>query len=819
MNFKLLVRSNIRQLLVVMAAFFLMVAISYLFTSDIVEKRIVSSSKEMLSAAETDLNAKLREVEMLLHSGAFLMREFLKGDPGYEQINARLLAMTEWYRRLPDTLSDFVRIYGYFKGKLLLGIDWTPPEDFRIEERLWYKEAVESGGNIVFSPPYVDAHTGKMTVSLSQALYGPAGEFYGVICIDVDMATLGEKARSIQFAEGGYGMLIDSHFIFIAHPDEYYPGKYMGDISDRYSQLAEALKTGAEIPLLRVRNRKNIQVIFLVKRIANGWYIGMATPMWTYYRDVYIMAFILSFLGLIFACLLGYILLHLSEEKIHSDEKSRSKSSFLARMSHEIRTPMNAIIGMSDLALRADKLESMAECVVDIRQAGHHLLSIINDILDFSKIESGNMEFIAAPYRLASVLNDAINVTRMHILEKPVVFAVRADGNIRDNLIGDEVHVRQILLNTLSNAAKYTRQGFITLTVESADIGGDSVRMTFKVADSGIGIKKEALKDVFGDFVRSDIESNRSVEGTGLGLAITRNLCLAMGGDIVVESVYGAGSVFTVTLPQRFMNDEPLAAVENPQEKRILFYDERAVYAESVLAALRSLGVDVFWARGPEEFLARLKDDEFQFVFTSPACLEQAKDIVKRSGLRARLLLLANLNTPPFSQDVSTLMMPAYAVPIANVLNRAKAADWKEDANISFVAPGAKVLVVDDNLVNLKIAKGLLKPYRVLVDICKSGDEALALARECRYDIIFMDHMMPGMDGIETTIRLRGMEMCRDVPVVALTANAVSGMREMFLEKGMDDFLSKPIYPAKLEAILQKWIPESKQEAAKNDEE
>jgi CheY-like chemotaxis protein len=287
-----------------------------------------------------------------------------------------------------------------------------------------------------------------------------------------------------------------------------------------------------------------------------------------------------------------------------------------------------------------------------------------------------------------------------------------------------------------------------------------------------------------------------------------------MGGNIVAKSTYNRGSIFTVTLPQKFTDDEPLAAVENPGEKRVLFCDGRPFYAESVLWALRTLGVNVSLARGAEEFCARLKEDEFQFAFVSPAVLDEAADIVKRPDLRTRVVLLGDFSTSPHPWDISVLEMPAYAVPIANILNDTAAVDWKKGANARFIAPDAEVLVVDDNLTNLKIAQGLLKPFQMKVSICKSGAQALAIAATCRYDLVFMDHMMPDMDGIETAVRLRGIAEYRDVPIVALTANAISGMREMFLEKGMNDFLSKPIDPEKLEAVLCNWIPKDKQKRA-----
>ncbi|MDR1977259.1 MAG: transporter substrate-binding domain-containing protein [Synergistaceae bacterium] len=490
---------------------------------------------------------------------------------------------------------------------------------------------------------------------------------------------------------------------------------------------------------------------------------------------------------------------------------SMSKGEFLARTSHEIRTPINAIIGMSELALRATDAPSIKRYVMDIRKAGHNLLSIINDILDFSKIESGNLEINPGHYTLSSLLNDVINVMRVRILEKSIVFIVNVDVNIPNNLIGDEARIRQVMLNLLSNAVKYTSEGYVMLSVNSLHIGGDDILLIFEIADSGIGIKNEDLDGLFGKFVRLDGERNRGIEGTGLGLAIAKSLCNAMDGDITVESVYGAGSTFNVTLAQKFVGQDPLAAVKEPEKKRILFFDERELYAQSVLSTLQNLSVPVVVATDIPDFLTKFESGKFEFAFASPALVRAVPALVEQKEWRVKLVLLANLGETSFLPGIRVIIMPAYAVSVANTLNGLSVEErYEEDAIVRFTAPEARILVVDDNQTNLKVAQGLLLPYRVQVDVCERGEDAIALGKAHRYDMIFMDHMMPGMDGIEATARLRGMEQCDGVPIVALTANAVSGMREMFLENGMNDFLSKPIDPSKLESILYKWIPQNK---------
>jgi signal transduction histidine kinase/CheY-like chemotaxis protein len=712
MNFRLIVRNNIRQLIFVVSAFFLMVIVSYLFTSRIVEKHLATSSEEMLTAAETSLSAQFQEAEMLLNNGAFFMQEFLGSDPSHEQINAQLHKITQWYKSLPNTPSDFVGVYGYFKGKLLLGIEWEPPENFKIEERPWYRDALNNGGNTVFSAPYVDARTNGITISLSKALYGPAGELDGVICIDVDMNTMAKNVYTVQFAEGGYGMLIDGNFTFIAHPDDYYIGKRMGDISPDHSRLAGKMETGAGISSIRLINRGGVKVITLVKQIANGWYIGMATPARAYYRDVHIMAFALSFLGLVFACLLGYILLRLSIAKIHADEENRSKSSFLARMSHEIRSPLNAILGLSEVELQNKMPDRTRANLEKIHGAGSHLLEIVNDILDISKIESGNFEILPVQYELYQLISDTVQLNSPRIHSKPVKFSLDVDETIPSKLFGDELRIRQILTNLLSNAFKYTEKGEVRLRVDWERREGAAL-LRFAVEDTGKGIRREDIEKLFSEYAQLDTTANRWIGGTGLGLSITRGLAGMMGGDITVESEYGKGSAFRVALPQSIIDEKPIGA-ERVQELR-------------------------------------------DFRFPEDRGRIQGNNIVR---------------------------------------------SWM---------PYGKVLVVDDIATNLDVMAGLLMPYGLKVDTVLSGAEAVERVRAGtpRYDLIFMDHMMPGMDGVEAVRAIRneiGGAYARNVPIIVLTANAIAGNQEMFLQNGFTGFISKPIDIKQLDAALNQWI-------------
>jgi len=503
-----------------------------------------------------------------------------------------------------------------------------------------------------------------------------------------------------------------------------------------------------------------------------------------------------------------------------AEASARSKSDFLAKMSHEIRTPMNAISGMAELALREDLPPAACEHILTIKQASANLLSIINDILDFSKIEIGKLEIVPGDYFFSSLINDVISIVRMKVIDSQVRFIVNIDCNIPNALFGDEIRIRQVFLNLLSNAVKYTEKGYVSLNVVGSITNDNIVHLTIEVTDSGRGIKQEYIEKLFEDFFQIDLEKNKGIEGTGLGLAITRNILNAMGGDVSVSSEYGKGSTFTVTLPQKVRGHEKLAAVENPGEKRVLVYELRhEIYVDSIVRAIGNLDVECMIISSDSEFYEKMASGTYNFVFIASNLYENVRETCSKFESNITTVLLTEFGEAVANQNLRSIAMPVHSMSVANVLNglpnkfsyRAGG-----DSVVRFTAPDAYVLVVDDVNTNLNVAQGLLVPYKIQVKLCKSGIEAIEAITAKRYDLVFMDHMMPGINGIETTARIRvlGIEdpYYENVPIVALTANVVSGTKEMFLKNGFDDFLSKPIDTVVLNTILEKWIPKDKQE-------
>jgi len=518
----------------------------------------------------------------------------------------------------------------------------------------------------------------------------------------------------------------------------------------------------------------------------------------------------------------------LIELKNEAETANRTKSNFLATMSHEIRTPMNAITGMAELLLRGELSDEARGYAQDIRQAGNNLISIINDILDFSKIEAGKLEIIPVKYLLSSLINDSVNIIRMRIGEKPIRFFSNIDGSIPNSLIGDEVRLRQILLNLLSNAVKYSDKGHIGLTITVQKRNGKQVWLKIAVEDTGKGIKLEDQEKLFGEFIQVDTKRNRSIEGTGLGLAITKRLCLIMGGDITVESKYGKGSTFTVTIPQSIEDESeaPFAAVEEPKKKKVLVYEGRAVYAKSLCWTLENMKVPFTMTTSWDNFTEALSREKWFYVFSGYGLFDKIKPLLEKPdtaflrGKNPPLALMVEWGVEAYIPNVRFLSLPVQSLSIANILNgKADSKGYTSGSGIiRYTFPTARLLVVDDIATNLKVAEGLLAPYRTTVDTCLSGLQAIELVKQHKYDIILMDHMMPEMDGIEATAAIRAWEKEQleknpdhpQTPIVALTANAVVGMREMFIENGFNDYIAKPIDVSKLDETIYRWIPKEK---------
>jgi signal transduction histidine kinase len=395
------------------------------------------------------------------------------------------------------------------------------------------------------------------------------------------------------------------------------------------------------------------------------------------------------------------------------DTANRSKSAFLAKMSHEIRTPLNAILGLSEIYLRNESLQQkIKDAFIKIYNSGDLLLSIINDLLDISKIEAGKLELSPVQYDVAALINDVVFLNMVKYEKKAIEFKINVDENVPAELFGDDIRIKQILNNLLSNAFKYTKEGEVELSValeDQPEKTGDIVTVIFRVSDTGQGMTAEQVNSLFEEYYRFNLQTNRATEGTGLGMNIVYNLVDAMNGEILTESELGKGSLFTLCLPQGNVG-APLLSKETINDLRQL----RTIYE------------------------AKMKKNQI-------------------------------VRTPISS---------------------------------------GKVLVVDDVDINLYIAEEMLSFYELQIDTAANGVEAIEKIKQNDYDLVFMDHIMPSMDGMETTRRIRELgAKYEKLPVVALTANTVSGVKEMFLANGFNGFISKPLGMHELDEVLKEWLP------------
>lgn len=423
--------------------------------------------------------------------------------------------------------------------------------------------------------------------------------------------------------------------------------------------------------------------------------------------------FTLLIVGVVMTALLSYqaLLFRRENERVNNQRKeieelNNSQKRFFSSMSHEIRTPINSILGLNEVILRQkDASDEIKNDAGAIQGAGKMLLALVNDILDFSRIEAGRMDIVPVQYRLANIMSEIVSMISLQVREKGLTFSADIDPDVPSILTGDEIRIRQIIINLLNNAVKYTESGSVSIKIRSEETGQDRINLIIMVSDTGIGIREEVLPILFDAFSRMDREKNRKIEGTGLGLSIVKQLTDLMDGDIRVDSIYGQGTTFTVTLPQEVADHEKTGKIN------IMEHASRSYTYESM-----------------------------------------------------------------------------------------------------FTAPEADILVVDDIKMNLMVVKKLLRETKARIDTASSGTEALDLTLKKRYDVIFMDHLMPEMDGIECLKYIRNQTggMCADVPVIVLTANVGGENNELYSEAGFDEILAKPVSGNSLEEVLLRFIPRDK---------
>jgi len=836
------------QIILVFIAFGLMVFSSFMFVTGLERAHLMHDKENAFYFIESQFVNDLKSMETMLGIVSETIRGKLLIGSDFEDIKEYIAEITSYGRNVAR-ISGFISFFAMFDifdgaGYNGLGISGEP--GFLPEDRLWYYAASLSNGEIVTTAPHVDTEEKDVSITFVRPVFDNYGNRMAIICMDVMLNRIYEfSSENISSLDNNYWMLFDSNLVIIAYPEEEFLGLPLREANNELADFADTLEQGLDISQHIITDSGGKKRIASVRRIENGWYMGVAVSTDRYYSNIREMQwfFIILFFVLLLCLSLFYIrnvfvkerIEQNSEDNMHEAEEAREsvkimenilnslevmiyvsdpqtnellfvndymkrhyniktraigelcykifqnnfekrcsfcpcyqldkkpdetivwdehstltkriyrnidryiswpngntvhmqqsvdmtdliaareqaeqsnryKSIFLANMSHEIRTPMNAILGVAEIQLHNESLSPDAmEAFNTIYDSGNLLLNIINDILDFSKIEAGKLEIIPVNYDTPSLIIDVVQLNHVRYENKPIEFKLFVDEKTPLELFGDELRIRQILNNLLSNAFKYTAKGVVEMTVFS-EIKQDAddkseVMLVFSIKDTGQGMTESQLSELFIEYTRFNTETNRAISGSGLGMSITKRLTEMMNGELSVESEFGKGSVFTVRLPQKFVN-------------------------------LKICGA---------ELVNNLKQFHFQNI----------------------------------TKTRKTQLAHEYM-------------------------PYGSVLVVDDVASNLYVAKGMLMPYGLKIDTAVSGFEAIEKVNNGNvYDIIFMDHMMPNMDGMEAVKIIR--EKGYTNPVVALTANALAGQSKIFLANGFDGFISKPIDSRELNSIL-----------------
>ena len=514
-------------------------------------------------------------------------------------------------------------------------------------------------------------------------------------------------------------------------------------------------------------------------------------------------------------------------------ETERSKDDFMANVSHEIRTPINTICGMSEIVLREELTDQVRSNVFSIQTAGRNLQSIVSDVLDFTEMQTGKMSLVEESYNITSTINDVINMSMARKSERNIELMVDCDANLPSGLIGDEQKIRRIIMNLVNNALKFTEEGCVSIMMSArkTDYG---INLIVNIKDTGIGMKKESMEKLFTSFNQVDTKRNRQKEGIGLGLAISQALVDMMGGFITVSSEFGKGSEIQFVIPQQVANPTPIAVIRDRESVNAAIYvnmeryarnEVREAYSQVIYHMIEQLKVKCHVCQNLAEFKRRAERETFTHVFIGIEEYREDREYFDQMSNATKVVAVverfeqADISNP----QIRCLYKPLFILPIVMILNDEKImqginANYQHQEK--FIAPDANVLLVDDNLMNIRVLEGLLRPYQIKTAIATSGAEALDKIESMSYDVVFMDHMMPEMDGIETLHRIRQKQgnYFKKIPMVAVTANAVGGMHQVFLNEGFQDFIAKPIEVSVLERVLKRVLPQEKIVPVKEEE-
>ena len=561
--------------------------------------------------------------------------------------------------------------------------------------------------------------------------------------------------------------------------------------------------------------------VFVVKQLAWGAYssdIGMISRVLQGYLTLFVVVYLVYRYKVTQESML---------EMIDALRKSeREKDDFLANVSHEIRTPINTICGISEIMLKNDVPLEMKEDVLNIQSAGRNLMSVVADILDYSELQEGEFEIIEEQYYVSSTIYDVINMSMAKKTEKNIEFIVDCDPTMPSVLVGDEQKIRRVIMNLVNNAIEFTNEGCVSLQFgyRKEEYG---INFIVTVSDTGIGMSKENVENLFKKFSQADMGRTRKKGGVGLGLAIAQTLVNRMSGFITVKSELGKGSEFRVVIPQKVLDEKPIVEFQVKESINAAVYINmeqfvhpfiREQYSGVISSMMGQLHVKGHVCRNLQELKRWEKREGFNQIFISFAEYQEDPLYFERLSRRNRVYMILDLQDDAKIQNkhIVKIYKPFFVLSIVTAIKNSLQENGKNYVDVEnhqLYAPDAHVLIIDDNKMNIRVVEGLMRSYGIQVSYALSGQEGIHMLESKKYDMIFLDHMMPGMDGIETFHHIRRKHdlYYKEIPIVALTANAIAGAREMFIKEGFNDFLSKPVESSVLQRILKKYLPREKQ--------
>lgn len=652
-------------------------------------------------------------------------------------------------------------------------------------------------------------------IIITVPIYNESHETIGAMAAMVDSTQLDDALEVESFQGAGYSYIIDkegdlilhnksmdySNFYRILENSELERGNTLEKIKQSISSGESGLINYTQLGVERYAYYTNVGInSWTILNIVDSHIVTAKTDMLMKELIIIASCFIIGFLILLVFAGISWIV---SENQKHM---SHSKSIFLANMSHEIRTPMNVIMGTGEILLRSDLKVNQRKYVENIINSSQNLLSIINDVLDFSKIESGKFTITNDVYDLDSILYEISSLAAVRLDENNVNFIVDIDKDVPNHLFGDKVRVKQILVNIVGNAIKFTEKGFIKLSVSSY-YKDYQFYLKIKVKDTGIGIKKENLTKLFESFNQVDTHYNHNIEGTGLGLAICKSLCQLMNGSIQVESEYGVGSTFTVIIQQHAPDNKPLLNMQTDKSIKLCMYEPTIYLREFYKKYLDMANIDYTIHHHSDEFLIDMINEEYDYICISESLFDRLPKDVDLN----KIIVLLYEQVPTFvSNEYHTIFIPMFGLELSKILQKSEDTHLVRNDVHNKIKPLSHscVLIVDDNQINREITEEIIKLYDIQTETAASGREAIELIKTRKFDLVFMDHMMPCMDGVETLKEIRSLpgEEYQTLPIVVLTANAIQDAKTMLLKSGFDDFMSKPIEMDKLNDILEKWL-------------